>query len=250
MNMSKDAECTGQVPSELPSPEPPPINNATTTEIDWTTDIINTISNNDKIFCKPATSAKIIFDQKQPVSELSSHIHTCTDNIPVTYCDSDNTILDMRMLDDNFGNMDDNTSMFGEILTGDAMENQNIVNDPILNILKKKNIFIPDKWHPNLNAVIEEKVYDIDAMNGVPCIIPKTLTSGKKRRQWHNKMQSKYNDSKANISKALSKHGLYPIQITSAQNDGGANRSVTASKDLLVHYKDIEDNHLALMRMM
>lgn len=54
-------------------------------------------------------------------------------------------------------------------------------------------------------------------------------------------MQSIYNDSKANIPKVLSKNGLYRIQIKSMQNDRGANRSVTVSKDLLVHYEDIED---------
>jgi hypothetical protein len=92
-----------------------------------------------------------------------------------------------------------------------------------------------------LNTVIEEQVYDINSINGVSCLKSKTITSGKKQRSWNNNLQKQYDTSKANICKAITKNGLYQIQIQSAQNDGGANRSVMASKDLLVHYEDIED---------
>jgi hypothetical protein len=51
--MNEAITVTGQVPSELPSPEPPP---AGTEEINWTTDVINTISDNEEIFCKPTSA--------------------------------------------------------------------------------------------------------------------------------------------------------------------------------------------------
>jgi hypothetical protein len=235
--MNEAITVTGQVPNELPSPEPPP---AGKEEINWTTDIINAISDNEEMVCKP-TSAQIIFEQQQPVSNLASHIHSCTDKIPLTFCDPDKTTLDMRMLDDSFGTIDDDTSMFGKILTGSEMEGQNLINDPILNVFKQQGTFVPGKWQPNLNTVIEEQVYDIDNINGVSCLKSKTITSGKKQRSWTNNLQKQKDHSKANICKAITKNGLYRIQIQSAQNDGGANRLVTASKDLLIHYEDIED---------
>ena len=39
---------------------------------------------------------------------------------------------------------------------------------------------------------------------------------------------------------SVAKNGLYKATVAIAQNDSGANRTVTPTKDLLVQYRDIE----------
>jgi hypothetical protein len=167
------------IPEALPAPEPPPSSlSATRDEINWTQEIIDNISHNDEVTCKP-TIAKVIFDQTQPASKLAAHIKNCTDNIPISFCDTHDTVLDLRHLDNLYGKSDEDTSMFGELLTGEEMDMQNIINDPILNILKKTQSYTPTRWQPNLNTVIEETVYDLDIVNGMSQLKPPALYNGK-----------------------------------------------------------------------
>ena len=147
--------------------------------------------------------------------------------------------MDFTDIDNVFGNetkgIDD---MSGVPMTGDEMEKQNIVNDPVLNMLNNSTTIVPDKWTPNMESITEETVFDLANSNGEICVIP-PISSGKRRRAMIYKQMKDTASYENKISRAVGNKGIYRVQIKSAQNDGGANRLVTSSKSLLVHYEDI-----------
>ena len=111
---------------------------------------------------------------------------------------------------------------------------------PVLNALKNMNAFVPNKWHPNLiNYIVEEMDYNIDRTTQTPSLKPRFITSGKRCRAMSKKSIDTIHCNI--ISTAIENNDIYRVQILSAQNDGGANRSVTSTKSLLLHYEHIDD---------
>jgi len=111
------------------------------------------------------------------------------------------------------------------------------VNDPTLNMLKTTQAFVPGAWRSNPNTVIEENEYDLAHVNGA--IHLKHSSSQKRRQKQYDQYQQFVQDHDACISKAISRNGVYHVQISQAQNDGGANRSVTNNKEILIKYENI-----------
>jgi hypothetical protein len=112
------------------------------------------------------------------------------------------------------------------------------ISTPILHTIKNMdNITNTDNWKPTLNNIIEETVYDINQQNDNINLTTPFVTSSKQQRSNIHKLDQHHN----HIATAPNKGGLYRVQILSAQHDGGANRSVTSSKDLLLHFEDIPD---------
>ena len=234
-------------PADLPAPEPPPDSTITETEQqEWTRDICTHIlenkestNNNDKTSqpCKP-TSAKLVFENGNHCQDVETEIKNSIDNIPVICHTEDDTNFDLRCMDNiNATSQPINEELFGNLLTGNEMQDEDYLNDPILNMMKNTQSFTPDKWRPNLNTVVEETVYDIHAVDNDVQLNTSLSTSSKRRRS----SQRHRDQHVAKISNAIARNGIYRIQIVSAQHDGGANRSVTSSKDILVHYEPIDD---------
>jgi hypothetical protein len=96
-------------------------------------------------------------------------------------------------------------------------------------------------WTPRLNTIIEETSYDIDRIDDAMCLTAFNTASGKQRRQRKHNFERQKRKLQRHISQAIDRNGIYRVHIHNAQNDGGANRSVTSSKDLLLHYENIDD---------
>ena len=226
-------------PSE-PPPGPLPFNDIKLTE--WATDVCNEILEppimNDEINCKPIC-AQVIFDNDIQRQTLIESTHSPIDYASIKLIDSiSNEIQLDTQHDPATEHTISDTDLYGEILTGETMDHQDIINDPTLNMLKNTQAFVPDSWHPNLNTIIEENDYDIAYVNGA--IALHHITSGKRRRNRRNTNRvQQFHDHKASIAKAITRNGIYRVQISKAQNDGGANRSVTNNKDILIHFETI-----------
>jgi hypothetical protein len=79
---------------------------------------------------------------------------------------------------------------------------------------------------PTISTILENTIFNLTCNNGNAILTPHDPPDH------HLNLQS-------TISQAIHKDGLYRVRIQHAQNDGGANRSVTSSKSILVHYEDI-----------
>jgi deoxyuridine 5'-triphosphate nucleotidohydrolase len=182
--------------------------------------------------------AKVIFENDIQTQQLCTSIVSPIDTVPINIVDSTAAIINVNTSQDkNFNQQMEQGELFGEIMTGEDMEQQDIVNDPTLNMLKTTQAFVPKAWQPNLNTVIEENDYDLAHVNGA---IHLKHSSGRKRTQkQHSQYRQFLQDHEACISKAITRNGIYRIQISQAQNDGGANRSVTNNRDLLIKYENI-----------
>jgi dUTP pyrophosphatase len=237
-----------EVVSNPPLPEPPP-GMSSVEEQEWATNVTNSISdttdishnNNDKYnSCKP-TIATLCFDNELQSTQVQDDIHINTDNLPIDCTFGGPNTIDFRDLDIVHGKDDDNQELFGELITGNEMEQQDIVNDPVINMLRNTQATVHEHWKPNLNTIVEETIYDIKQNNGCYELQDIHISSGKKRRSRLAKVHNQRQEYEAKITSAISNNGLYRVRILSAQHDSGANRSVTSCKNLLLHYKDIDD---------
>jgi hypothetical protein len=122
---------------------------------------------------------------------------------------------------------DSNISTFEEEKQG--------TSEAVINTVQ--SVYPSEKWKPGLNNIIEETSFQIQhiAEDGSKQLYP--VTSAKRQRS----MDTKVTKCENRIATAIKKGGLYRVNILSAQHDGGANRSVTSSKDLLLHYEQIAD---------
>jgi hypothetical protein len=197
-------------------------------------------SNDKYIPCKP-TIAKLYFDDELQSALVQHDINSSKDNIPIQCTYDIESTMDFRELDEVYGNSELNSDMHGEIVTGEEMEQQDFVNDPIINMVQTTQTNATTSWHPNLNTIVEEMVYDLQQHYGKCEIMDMHISSGKKKRSRQHKLQSQRQEYESKIANAIPKNGLYRVQILSAQHDSGANRSVTACKDILLYYTDIED---------
>lgn len=120
------------------------------------------------------------------------------------------------------------------------MDSYNYEYDPVIHAFQSSTI-ATQSWSPNLNTIIEETVYNISHINNELVLNPMKINCGKKRRSQieSNIKHAKQHDNR--IQQAISNNGIYRVQIQSAQHNGGANRSVTSNKQILLHYEKIKD---------
>ena len=184
------------------------------------------------------TVAKVVFENDAQVQQAAAAISSDLDPVPINLTDSTGATIDLCTVDSEFDhNQDPDNPIYGEVLTGDEMENEKLVNDPVLNALKAESCFVPTQWMPNLNTIVEETSYALELNDQNLSMKPSLPTSGKKQRRIA-KLQKSID---ATIAKAISNNSIYRVRILTAQHDGGANRSVTSQKNLLLHYTDIND---------
>jgi deoxyuridine 5'-triphosphate nucleotidohydrolase len=225
--------CTDKTPentkSNPPVAEPPPPTHDDNDLQQWTSAVCDSIieqdtsnNSNDKTELKPIIS-NLVFENEIAYNLTKNSIESDNDNLPITYMAEQPIIMDLRDIDID---MDEN------ICTEIKTNAQNHM--PTISTMQQKFV----KWRPTLNRIVEETVYDVNTADGNIFIRDiHAITSGKKRRSRQHRQQQ----YERKITKAISENGIYRVQILSAQHDSGANRSVTSSKNILLHYEDIED---------
>ena len=112
-------------------------------------------------------------------------------------------------------------------------------DDPILHAIQEAQDIHNTNWTPPLNTILEETVIDLHIENDEPFIKATTHVSTKRHRGRLNKDSKLRHQYEAKVSAAIANNAIYSTTINTAQNDSGANRSVTNNKQLLVHYKAI-----------
>ena len=90
------------------------------------------------------------------------------------------------------------------------------------------------KWQPSINTVREETEFDLNFVNEVPHYQP---MSSRKRMEYRKRQERQHFAAITAGIKQMS--GIYKANISVAQEDNGANRTVTNNKALLVHFKSI-----------
>ena len=89
-----------------------------------------------------------------------------------------------------------------------------------------------------MNTVIEETIFDVSCDDS-PSAIKPTSTSNKRIRGQHRRHNLQVQSYHDKIATAINNNGIYRAQVMDAQNDGGANRTVTNNKNLLIHFESI-----------
>jgi deoxyuridine 5'-triphosphate nucleotidohydrolase len=204
----------------LPQPEPPP--DLTQDWAEHIYDSVTTSNDNDKTNStyKPIV-AKLVFDNDEKCYSTLDHINDLVDNIPIIH--NINNDIDLSSLDD--------------MSLDHAHSNES--STPLQQAIK--TVIDDSTWTPNLNTIIEETTYDIANIDN-HIHLPTVKYVNRKRTQARNKrLHNQQHQHMSKISQAIDKNGIYRVHIQHAQNDGGANRSVTSCKDLLVHYETIAD---------
>ena len=217
---------TGQeLTKEPPLPEPPPSSDEV-----WVNDIcshVTSISNNNdetNTTYKPKV-AKIVFDDAEQYHTVLDHINDLTKDLPIHH--SIENDIDLSSINDSEYDSPYRT--------------HGIDNDESHDVLQStiKHLAGSNDWTPNLNTIIEETSYDIDQFNDNVYLTPSSTTSGKRRRRQQSILRQQQDLHESKIAQAINRNGIYRVNIHNAQNDGGANRSVTSSKDLLLHFEEI-----------
>jgi dUTP pyrophosphatase len=195
--------------------------------------LASTNDSNDEML-KPKI-ANIILEDTLQAQNLHTNIFSTIDKHPLAFMNEQKQqIPDDRMVINR--DMQDDVDEYGEIIL-DEIEDY---DDPIIKHLRQSQELLNTAWTPNLNSVIEETEVDLDIESETAPVITTTHVSSKRYRgrvQKDSKLRKLY---ETKIASSIGRNGIYKATLATAQNDGGANRSVTSSKDLLVHYRDID----------
>ena len=188
--------------------------------------------------CKP-TTANIVLENHHQASQLQANISTTIDHHPFNLIDKDQYILDPPF-PQTHNCAEKDIDSIGKVLHSNLDTNHLPDDDPILRSLQSAQDIVNQTWTPALNTVIEENEYDLKIAGGFNAIHHTTHVSNKRlrgRSSRNQKLQSQY---EAKITKAIKNNGIYRTTIHTAQNDSGANRSVTNQQHLLLNYKEIK----------
>ena len=205
--------------------EPPP----TAQEREWIDAITSEILENDEV-------AKPIVATLQSENNLAP-IQTLHESLPLQYQDNNGIRMDTNdMFIDvtNDPNNDDNELIYGKIATGYDMEKDcnNDIN-PMVDAMRES--IKQTKTVRKLTPIAEENEWDMK-IDSKPKAYVISAPSRKKLLGRTRRYQSK----QAKINEIMKKgNGIYRGSLK-MQDDGGANRSVTNQKELLIHYKDIK----------
>ena len=180
--------------------------------------------------------ANIILEDTLQAQTLHRSIHSTIDKHPLAFMNEQQQTIANDDTTNINKDMRNEVDEYGEIILDDIEE----CEDPIIKHLRQSQDLLNTAWTPNLNRVIEETDVDLKIEEGVIPVITTTHVSSKRYRGRSNKnikLRKQYEDK---IETSIKRNGIYKATLATAQNDGGANRSVTSSKDLLVHYKTID----------
>jgi dUTP pyrophosphatase len=203
-------------------PEPPP-----TTNEDWVNDICSELTlhsdNNDKTInaYKPKV-AQLVFETTEQYHNVIDHIHDLTSDLPIIH-NVENDI--------DLSSIDSSQSQPYRTDGIDPDDMHDVLQDTI------KHLSGLTDWQPNLNTIIEESTYDLTQVNDHVSLTPSTPSRTSRHKASYDQRQQDLHHKK--IAQAIDRNGIYRVNIQTAQNDGGANRSVTSSKDLLLHFETI-----------
>ena len=165
-----------------------------------------------------------------------------TDIHPINIIDAEQYIYDTKDDTPTTNDLKEiDVDQVGQIVTfNDADTNSLADDDPVVKSLMDSQAILNQAWAPSLNTVVEETEIDIKIETNQPIIKQTTHVSTKRlrgRKYKELKLRSQYEDK---INSSIAKNGIHKIQLATAQNDSGANRSVTNQKSLLVNYKEIK----------
>ena len=205
----------------------------TSEEEEWYRDLDCAMdTDNDEYNNKP-TIAKLCFENKSRpfLYNLQDHVP------PYIYQDEDDRTIDRKeaYYDASKHEFHPNEHIFGEIMTGEDME-ETEPEEPIINLLKNSGALHNNKWKPSLPSLKEETKNDLRLLHRYmddPFKRPVTRRIKERVCKLDNKLQRMVQKN----------NGLYRIHINtsnSMQNDGGANRSVTNNKNMLIGYQSID----------
>ena len=172
---------------------------------------------------------------------MNTNLQSPIDNHPVIVTDTAGYDIQYPTSQDKHQQpiTDIDVDQIGSIMNDNDPNDDNIDDDPVVHSLQEAQEVMNKTWHPSLNTVYEETTIDLRIENGSPIVKSTSHVSTKRlrgRKYRDNKMRNRYED---NISKAIKQNGIHETTLATAQNDSGANRSVTNNKKLLVNFKAI-----------
>ena len=196
-------------------------------------------SNKDNT-CKPNTVNLILEDSTQ-IHQISSTFHSSIDNHPMLVTDSAGYELQYPTIQtkDNQQLSDVDVDQIGAVFCDNDPNEDDIDDDPVLNALQASQKVLNSSWVPSLNTIVEESTIDLKIENDIPIVKTTSHVSTKRLRgrQYKNIKLRHWYENK--ISRAINQNGIHKTVLATAQNDSGANRSVTNNKSLLVNFKPI-----------
>ena len=224
------------VQADEPSPESIDIN-----EMEWWDEVKHELStcmnDSNDVSCKPI-AASVILDNTPQHPYVQQTIASSVDSHPITLCDNDGfELIPSEMPTDVPSN---NIDTNGEILVDDVTQEASEI-DPVIKALLPSQQLLNSSWNPNLNTILEETVYDLRIANDKVPIVMTSHVSTKRHRGRHQRSHKLHQQHNNKNSEAISKNGIYQTALQVGQNDGGANRSVTPNKELLINYKPIKN---------
>ena len=193
----------------------------------------------NKSNCKP-TTVNVILENQHQLPQISTALDSNIDHHPIQLLDSTLTKLSMS---NHMSPSHDSTmeiDQAGEIFDNTVNWNNEPDDDPVLSSLQNAQAVMNQAWSPNLNTIIEENEYDMKIVHDLPALKQTSHVSTKRHRGRVSREQKLQHQYEHKIASAISNNGIYRTILNTAQNDSGANRSVTNQKNLLVHYKDIQ----------
>ena len=207
----------------------------------WIDNVKEAILCNDKISTKPKV-AKLMFENTfRPIKWGDND-----EDLPYKWFDdAGHSVPDREAYWDpakySIDDVGDDVGSFmeaGEIATGDEMESTPAEDsDPVLNLLKN-SLLGPKKvrWRSTLDPISEQRTNQ-PPNDSDHDIHKNDVGISRKSRKTYMGQQRKFLRQQ-HLSKLPTATGIYRNAIR-MQNDGGANRSVTNQRHLLIHFEEI-----------
>ena len=230
--------------STAPVGEPPPTAPEEETLIDVLCDNLATSHMNDGIRAniKPKI-ASLILDNPTQHQCFNKCTYSDIDNLPIQVTDSEKFVYNINNSNTTREQPLEETDidLIGAIIDDDEMNLDSIADDdPVTQSLRESQAILNQAWTPSLNTVYEETSIDLKIEQDQPIIKQTDHVSTKRlrgRRYRDSKLRDRYENK---INSAIKKNGIHRVKLATAQNDSGANRSVTNQRNLLVHFKSIK----------
>ena len=187
--------------------------------------------------------ASLILDTPTQHQHLNKCTYSGIDKHPIEIIDSDKFIYGINNKNLMIPNSLDETDVdqIGAIIDDGNLHLDCIADDdPVIAPLRDSQAILNQAWAPSLNTVLEETSFDLKIAMNQPIIKQTDHVSAKRlrgRTYKDLKLRSRYEDK---INSAIVKNAIHKVELATAQNDSGANRSVTNQKGLLVNFKPIK----------
>ena len=186
---------------------------------------------NDK--CIRPTIANLHFDNKHRPLLFDTH----DDVPPYVFHDEDDRVIDRQEAFFDYSKVaaSNDEQQYGQIMTGEEMDNEP-PTEPYVNALKNFGLLHNRQWKPSLNTIKEERITELRTL--------KRYNDNGCRFVYNKRLKNRVQKIDAKINTAIQgSNGLYRVRVDTTpklQNDGGANRSVTSMKNLLLNFQHIK----------